>query len=132
VVAVLFLVPALTLAGVPLFAGFVPKLGLIEAGFDQGQYAIVVVSLVISLLTLLSMMKIWIGAFWSPVIDAPEHGGHRVGPLGGPVLMIGPTVALALVSVGIAVAAGPLYELCQRAATDLLDPARYVDAVLGT
>lgn len=128
VVAVLFLVPALTLAGVPPFAGFVPKLGLIEAGFDQGQYAIVVVSLVVSLLTLLSMMKIWIGAFWSPVIDAPEHGGHRVGP----VLMIGPTVALALVSVGIAVAAGPLYELCQRAATDLLDPARYVDAVLGT
>ena len=45
--------------------------------------------------------------------------------------MIVPTVALAVVSVGIAVAAGPLYELAQRAATDLLDPAAYRQAVLG-
>ena len=35
VVAVLFLVPALSLAGVPPLSGFVPKLALVEAGFDR-------------------------------------------------------------------------------------------------
>jgi multicomponent Na+:H+ antiporter subunit D len=130
-IAVLFLVPALTLAGVPPFSGFVPKLGLIEAGFDQGEYVIVVVSLVVSLLTLLSMMKIWHGAFWSDVTEQPQGVVHRVGILGGPTLMVAPTAVLAAVSVAIAVAAGPLYRLCERAATELLDRSSYVQAVLG-
>jgi formate hydrogenlyase subunit 3/multisubunit Na+/H+ antiporter MnhD subunit len=38
---------------------------------------------------------------------------------------------LAAVSVAIAVAAGPLYRLCERAATELLDRSSYVQAVLG-
>jgi multicomponent Na+:H+ antiporter subunit D len=130
VVAALFLLPALTLAGVPPLAGFVPKLALIEAGFDDRQYVIVAVSLVVSLLTLLSMMKIWIGAFWAPAAEAPGGVRHEVGTAGGPLLMIAPTVALAAASLAIAVAAGPLYELAQRTATDLLDPSAYRHAVL--
>ena len=51
--------------------------------------------------------------------------------LGGPVLMVAPTAALAAVSIAIAVAAGPLYRLCERAAAELLDRAGYVQAVLG-
>lgn len=128
VVAVLFLIPALTLAGVPPLSGFVPKLGLVAAGLDQGQYAIVVVSLVASLLTLLSMMKIWLGAFWGDVAVGSEAATGRRGS----GLMIAPTVGLGLVSIAIAVAAGPLYRLCERAAGDLLDPAGYVRAVLGS
>jgi multicomponent Na+:H+ antiporter subunit D len=129
VVAALFLVPALTLIGVPPLSGFVPKLALVEAGFADGHYAIVGVSLVASLLTMLSMMKIWLGAFWGPVTEKADGTLHPVGRAGGPLLMIGPTVGLALVSVGIAGAAGPLYELCQRAAADLLDSSRYVEVV---
>ena len=86
---------------------------------------IVAVSLVVSLLTLLSMMKIWIGAFWAPAAEAPEGVPHPVGRAGGPLLMIVPTVALALGSLAIAAAAGPLYELAQRTAADLLAPAAY-------
>ena len=56
---------------------------------------------------------------------------HRVGVLGGPSLMVAPTAVLAAVSIAIAVAAGPLYRLCERAATELLDRAGYVQAVLG-
>ena len=44
--------------------------------------------------------------------------------------MIVPTAALMVLSVAFAAAAGPLYELCQRAAADLLDPAEYLRAVL--
>lgn len=131
VVAVVFLVPALALAGIPPLSGFVPKLALVEAGFAEHRYAVVAVSLLVSLLTLFSMMKIWIGVFWSAESEALEGRRHEVGMMGGPGLMVGPSVALGVMGIGLAVAAGPLYELCQRAAADLLDPAQYVQAVLG-
>lgn len=130
-VAVLFLVPALALAGVPPLSGFVPKLALVEAGFQDGQYTIVIVSLVASLLTLLSMMKVWLSAFWG---DAPAEVAFAEGGTsrrGVPFLMAAPTVVLAAVSIGIAVAAGPLFALCERAAGELLDPSGYLEAVLG-
>lgn len=131
VIAVLFLLPALALGGVPPLSGFVPKLGLIEAGFDQGENVIVVVSLAVSLLTVLSMMKIWLSAFWCDATEQPEGVVHRVGAIGGPALMVVPTATLAAVSIAIAVAAGPLYRLCERAAAELLDRTGYVEAVLG-
>ena len=40
--------------------------------------------------------------------------------------MVAPTAILAAVSLAIAVAAGPLYGLCERAAAELLDRAGYV------
>jgi multicomponent Na+:H+ antiporter subunit D len=45
--------------------------------------------------------------------------------------MVGATVVLAGLSVAAAIGAGPLYELCTRAAADLMAPERYVEAVLG-
>jgi multicomponent Na+:H+ antiporter subunit D len=137
-VAALFLVSALGLAGVPPLSGFVPKFGLVAAGFEGDatalQRTVVGISLLVSLLTLFSMMKIWIGAFWGPADDEPTDGPtgtpHVVGRIGGPVLMVLPTAGLLVVSLGFAAAMGPLYELCQRAAADLIDPQRYIDAVL--
>ena len=76
------------------------------------------------------MMKIWIGVFWSPLTEPPSGRPHVVGRLGGPPLMVVPTAALMVLSIAFAAAAGPLYELCQRAAADLLDPAEYLRAVL--
>jgi len=130
VLAVLFLVPALSLAGIPPLSGFVPKVGLVEAGLDADQHLIVAVSLLVSLLTLFSLMKIWSGAFWNPLVDEPIEPTHEGGRLGGPILMVAPTVVLLVVGLAIAVGAGPLYELSQRAAADLLDPSRYRQAVL--
>ncbi|HOK48268.1 MAG TPA: proton-conducting transporter membrane subunit, partial [Bryobacteraceae bacterium] len=68
--AVLFLVPALSLAGLPPFVGFFAKLLLIKAGLEAGSYVIVAVALGVSLLTLFSMMKIWTEVFWKP---APQR-----------------------------------------------------------
>ena len=64
--AALFLLSVLSLVGVPPFSGFVAKLALTEAGFDAREFAIVAVSLVVSLLTLLAMIRIWMGVFWNP------------------------------------------------------------------
>jgi formate hydrogenlyase subunit 3/multisubunit Na+/H+ antiporter MnhD subunit len=51
--------------------------------------------------------------------------------MGGPMLMVAPTAVLVAVVVALGLLAGPLYDLCQRTAADLLDPAAYVSAVLG-
>jgi multicomponent Na+:H+ antiporter subunit D len=130
--AVMFLVPALGLAGVPPLSGFVAKFALIDAGFGEHRYLIVALSLVASLLTLLSVMKIWIAVFWGGV--APQRDGlvaGRAGRAGGPPLMVVPTVLLLLGGIALAVAAGPILRLCDRAAADLLHPAAYITAVLG-
>jgi len=130
VVALLFGLPALSLAGMPPFSGFISKLSLVEAGFDGGDYVIVAVSLVVSLLTLYSMAKIWNGAFWGP----PEHPrpvSDGATTLKVPALMTTGTALLVAVTLAIAVFAGPIYDLAQRAATELLDPSSYVQTVLG-
>ncbi len=119
--AVLFIPTALSLAGLPPFSGFVAKLALVEAGVAVGSWAIVAVSLLASLLTLVSMAKIWAGAFWGEPEDPPLPEGPR--PL--PRLATAATAVLVGVSLAIAVAAGPLFEYAQETAADLLDPAVY-------
>jgi multicomponent Na+:H+ antiporter subunit D len=133
VLAVLFLIPALSLAGIPPLSGFVSKFALVDAGFAAREYAIVAVSLVVSLLTLLSMIRIWSGVFWNPA-EEPSGPATRTtepttGRLGGPVFMVAPTALLVVCSLAIAVAAGPIYAFSERTATDLLDPRVYIEAV---
>lgn len=129
--AVLFLVPALSLVGIPPLSGFAPKLALVEAAAAQSQYPILGVALVVSLLTLLSMVKIWSAVFWAPSTEPDATTPQPGGRLGGPVLMVAPTVVLVALSVAIGLAAGPLLELANRAAEDLLHPAGYFKAVLA-
>jgi multicomponent Na+:H+ antiporter subunit D len=132
VIAVLFLVPALSLVGVPPFSGFVAKFALVDAASARSSYAVMGVALLVSLLTLYSLMKIWISVFWSPASDpqpAAASGPPPGEPLGGPLLMVVPTAVLAALTLAIGLAAGPLYDLSLRAAADLLDPAAYIAVV---
>ncbi|MEM9200568.1 MAG: proton-conducting transporter membrane subunit [Actinomycetota bacterium] len=127
VLAVLFAIPALSLAGIPPFSGFVAKLALVDAGIAETSVAIVVVALVGSVLTLLSMVKIWVGVFWG---DATESSSlHRTRP--GHRAMVGSASLAMLGTVVIALAAGPLWELSERAASGLLDADLYIQAVVG-
>ena len=129
--AALFGLAALSLAGIPPFSGFVGKLSLIEAGFGAEEYAIAGVALLVSLFTLFSMAKIWNGVFWGTPEDPTLRMGDGSTRLHSPRLMNAATIALVGLTLAIAVFAGPIYELCVRAAEDLLDPTAYVNAVLG-
>ena len=130
VLGLLFLLPALSLAGIPPLSGFVAKFALVEAGLSSAQYAVVAVSILVSLLTLFSMTKIWGGAFWGEVQLTDEAGDPDDPPkgLGVMYLSVGFLVVLSLV---VAIAAGPLYNLSARAADELLTPGQYVSEVLG-
>jgi multicomponent Na+:H+ antiporter subunit D len=133
--AVLFLIPALSLAGIPPLSGFFAKLALVRAGLDNQSYTIVAVALVVSLLTLYSMTKIWIGAFWKPAPEQSEALGSTVNTgvksIGVKGLLL-PIAALAIVTILIGLAAGPLFDMAMRSSQQLLDPGAYVRAVLDS
>jgi multicomponent Na+:H+ antiporter subunit D len=154
VTAVLFLLPALNLAGIPPFSGFLAKLALIQAATADGgaaAYALIAASIVTSLLTLYAMARIWGGAFWGEPRDIPlgteadgtgpggtepdgtqPDDGLRVGTLHVPRLMTGVTAVAVAVGVGgLVLVAGPLYGVASRAADDLVERSPYTSAVLG-
>ncbi|MFI6266780.1 Na+/H+ antiporter subunit D [Micromonospora sp. NPDC051006] len=126
-VAVLFFVPAMNLAGVPPFSGFLGKLGLLQAGVAAGgplPWALVAAGAVTSLLTLYVASRVWNIAFWRAPRLA-EAGATRL-----PGLMIGATVALVAFGLALTVIAGPLFDVTADAATDLRDRTPYLRAVL--
>ena len=130
-VAVLFLVPALALAGVPPLSGFFAKLALVKAGLADGRYLIVAAALLVSLLTLFSMIKIWTEAFWKPRPETAGGGDGGGPPAPLPALLLGPAAALGAVTVLMGLFAEPAFALALRAADQLLDPGGYAPAVLG-
>ena len=124
--ALLFLIPAMSLAGIPPLSGFWAKLALVRAGLSAGQYGIVAVSLFVSLLTLYSMTKIWSYAFWTERQD-----DRPLPPLGvANWRRLLPVSLLAMGTILIGLLAGPLFELAEAASVQLLDPQTYIDAVL--
>jgi len=126
----LFGIAALSLAGLPPFSGFVAKLSLTEAGLASGRWLVVAVGLLVSALTLFSMTKIWAGAFWGRP-SATVAGDGVAARVAVPLPMLAATVALVALSLAIAVFAGPLWDFSQSAASELLDPSGYVRAVMG-
>ncbi|OAV59825.1 monovalent cation/H+ antiporter subunit D family protein [Enteractinococcus helveticum] len=71
VIAVAFMIAALSLAGIPPFSGFVAKFMLIVGAVEAGEMAAVIIMLFVSLITLLSMLKIWTGMFWEKGSGGP-------------------------------------------------------------
>ncbi len=126
IIAVLFAIPALSLAGLPPFSGFVAKLGVISAGIDADQTLIVIVALVAGALTLLSMTKIWIGVFWGEATKASAGPPANPSSRANRNLMIGATSLAVAGTLAISAMAGGLYDLADRAAADLRDQSTYI------
>jgi multicomponent Na+:H+ antiporter subunit D len=129
VLSVLFLLPALSLAGLPPLSGFWAKFALVRAGLETAQYTIVAVALGVSVLTLFSMTKIWAEVFWKPqpASEAVEAEISTTKPSLGLLL---PLALLASFSVVMGLLAEPFFALASQAAEQLLYPADYINAVL--
>jgi multicomponent Na+:H+ antiporter subunit D len=126
--AMLFLVPALALAGLPPLSGFFAKLALIKAGLEISQYTIVAISLGVGLLTLFSMMKIWNEVFWKPAPHATENNLEMPTDLYIRLIPIG---FLASMTVLMGIFAGPVFALALQAGNQLMNPMLYIQAVFG-
>jgi len=126
-VACLALIPLFSLAGIPPLSGFVAKVGVVAPMLGAGQYVLAAVALSVSLLTVLSMARLWEESFWKP---APVPSSSMARPRLGAAILA-PIVFLVSLTVGLTVLAGPVSSMTMRAAEQLLDRNTYVRAVLG-
>ena len=127
--AALFLVPALSVAGIPPLSGFWGKLALVQAGLQTGQYLMVAAALGVSVLTLYYLTNAWIQIYWKP---APAGGEElQYLPPRRRRQLLAPTLLLALISLVLGLLPEPLFRLCHVAAGQLLNPTAYITAVLG-
>ncbi|WP_300345338.1 Na+/H+ antiporter subunit D, partial [Nesterenkonia sp.] len=144
VLAVLFFIPALNLAGIPPFSGFVGKLGMMAGGIAENTWitwVLVVASVVTSLLTLLAVARIWTKGFWRRTEDVenPERilvqkslaHARAANKRLLPATMVVPTAALVAMSLAFTVLAGPLMDYSRAAAQDMYERTPYLEAVLG-
>lgn len=123
--ALLFLIPAFALAGVPPLSGFFGKFILVKAGFEAEQYLIAGISLLVSILTLFSMLKIWDAVFLKNRSVYPEEkAARRYG-----FFMVFPVVFLSFISILMGVGAGYFVDLSLNAAEQLMDHSNYINAV---
>jgi len=124
--AVLFIIPAFALAGVPPLSGFFAKFILIKAGIDAGQYLITAVALLTGMLTLYSMIKIWNEAFLK---KDPGSGSPEIHDRLKPADYL-PLALLALGSLLLGLLAAPVFRFFMEMARQLTDPACYIEAVM--
>lgn len=131
--ALLFLIPALSLAGIPPLSGFFAKFIVVRASLESGEYLVTAVALLVGLLTLYSMIKIWAEVFWKKV---PEHvtdlsmlNGENRDKLSWAYFV--PVVGLATCTLIIGLYGQPIYLLAEMAAEQLMNPQLYIEAVLG-
>ncbi len=126
--AVAFAVPALSLAGIPPLSGFWAKYMVIDASFKADGAWLGAVGLFVGLMTVYSMSKIWIEAFWKE----PPHGDvQRAQPRARvPAVMLAPIMALCALTLWIGLQPEAFVQYATAAGEALMDPQGYVIAVL--
>lgn len=127
--AILFAIPAMSLAGIPPLSGFFAKFVVIKAGIEAKEWIGVIASLAVGLLTMYSMIKIWAEAFWKKL---PEEA-KTLPPLSDSerLCLYLPIILMAGITVTIGLNAEWFVNLASMAAEQILDPQQYIQAVLG-
>lgn len=112
--ALLFLIPALSLGGIPPLSGFFAKFLLLREALREEAYVYAIIAFLVGVVTLFSMTKIWAEAFWK---DSPRPRGiERFRKI-----QLVPMALLGSLTILIGVFVEPLYLLSQRAADQLLE-----------
>jgi multicomponent Na+:H+ antiporter subunit D len=130
---VLFLIPAMSLAGIPPLSGFWSKFIIVKASFTTSEYAVAGVALFVGLLTLFSMTKIWNEVFWknrpeSSLNDTADFSSLRFKEK---FCFILPIVLLATITISIGLFVEDVFSVANTAAGQLTNPSLYRQAVLG-
>ena len=119
-----FLVIVLAISGMPPLSGFIGKWLILQSSIGEpGMSWVFAVLLATSLLVIMTLARSGTILFFK--IDEGTVAGTRAA-----MLDLAPPLALALMGIGLVLYAGPVYELMQAAADQLLQSKAYVGAVL--
>ncbi|WP_424932250.1 proton-conducting transporter membrane subunit [Amaricoccus macauensis] len=124
--SLLFLIPALSLAGVPPLAGFWAKLLLVQAALEVNGYFLTLAILGTGFLLLYAMGRVWAAVFWSPHPAGDRAIQERLG-----ATSILPLLSISILIIFIGVYAGTFVTIALEVGQELTDPSAYVEAVLG-
>jgi multicomponent Na+:H+ antiporter subunit D len=117
----LFFIASLVLVGIPPFSGFIGKILLLKGAFEEGYIALAIVGLLASLLILLSVIRIFIGAIWGEAVPTNK-------PINKQLLV--PISFLLIFSIFLGVGAQYVYPVIQHVADSLVQPHLYIESVL--
>lgn len=120
-----YLIAAFGLAGIPPLSGFVGKLLIAQGGFEAGSMWSSIFILASSLLVLLSVIRIFLYAFWGEEKATTGKVDKKVYQT-----LFVPTVLLVLITVAYGVGAEWITPFMDDAAKLLHDPSIYIDAVM--
>jgi len=125
--AILFAIPALSLAGIPPLSGFWAKFVLVRASLESGFWWAAGIALLTGIFTLLSMSKIWNEAFLKShprgVVGLDRQADLRLG--------LWVVAGLAAITVLIGLGAGPVMAYAIAAAGQLTEPVAYFQLIEG-
>lgn len=130
-VALLFFIPAFSLAGFPPLSGFWAKMILIRAGLEIQAYGAAASAVIVGLLTAYSMSKIWGEAFWKPSPEKNDSAADKKSAPEASIWMLLPASLLAALTLIIGIFPAPFLAIAEQAAHELKHPEIYVNAVLG-
>lgn len=119
----IYLVAAFGLAGIPPLSGFAGKLLITKGAFEAGNAWGSIIMLASSLIVLLSVIRIFIYAFWGEPKLPTSREKIRYGSL------MAPAVILVILSVLYGVGTEWLVPYMTDASEVLLNPSMYIDAV---
>ncbi|MEJ8802394.1 proton-conducting transporter transmembrane domain-containing protein [Pontibacter sp. H249] len=125
--SIMFLLSALSLAGLPPLSGFWGKLMLAKGGLEAGNYILVGTSLGVSLVTLLSMTKIWNEVFWKPRSTRLKMALKETTSTYASYF---PVVFLLVFILALGFYAEPVIKLSLQSSEQLMHSENYIDAVL--
>nr|WP_313894572.1 Na+/H+ antiporter subunit D [Psychrobacillus sp.] len=118
-----YLVAAFGLAGIPPLSGFIGKLLIVQGGFQGEHLWQSIFILASSLVVLLSVVRIFIYAFWGAEKETQEISPKTYRHL------LTPAITLVAITVLYGVGSEYLVPFMTDAANVLLDPTVYTDAV---
>lgn len=125
VLGIVFLLQALSLAGLPPLSGFWGKYMIVVEGVRQQEWVLVTCALLAGVLTLFSMLKIWNGPFWGTAAADVRVDDARWKP------MTAVAAGMTALSLGIGFGAEFFLRVAHEAARQLLDRGAYITNLLG-
>ncbi|MEX0350310.1 MAG: monovalent cation/H+ antiporter subunit D [Paracoccaceae bacterium] len=137
-IASLFFVGAIALAGMPPLSGFIGKLLVLQASWSAPErVAIWAIILIGSFVTIVGLARAGSLIFWKSHAVEPEPDPNPqsppeidTAPEPSPGLTFSATFALLAGLIALTIFAGPATEFASETAEQLFDPSRYINAVL--
>ena len=130
-VAAVFMVAAIAMTGLPPLSGFVGKLMVLNAAYDDGPLVWVwTVVLVSSLISVVGFARAGSVLFWKAQSDgAPVPDANRAAPSALSFAAVGGLLALLIAHTAFA---GPMYKYTTATSAQLFAPDTYISTVLDT